>query len=155
MVVVYAGAGGVGRAFVIGGLADVHAVVALVVTIPVECVVLICIYLILLRLSTPPIIIEHRVILIAVATHFYLSRVLERQVLLPLSGVQRYGARVAASVILVIHLLFVIVLMRFRAVRRVLERQLRLRLINVLLLEVFVIIIENLVIHIEMLACVQ
>lgn len=57
--------------------------------------------------------------------------------------------------VLVGHLLLVVVLLGLGAVGRVLEGELRLRLINVLLLEVFVIVIENLVVHVEVLACVQ
>ena len=139
-------------------LDNVQTVVSLVVTIPVRSVVLVCVYLILLRLPASTIIIEHRVLRSAriVATHFHLSRILERQILLPLPVVTRVLARLRRHlVVLVIHLLLVVVLLGLRAVRRVLERQLRLRLVNIFLLEVFVIIIEYLVIDIEVLSGVQ
>ena len=128
----------------------------MVVTVTVRCVVLVCVYLILLRLSASPIIIEHRVLCRArIVTHFHLSRVLEGQVLLSLAIVLRIGTRLRPDLVLVRYLLFVVVLLRFGTVCRVLERQLRLRLVNIFLLEVFVIIIEYLVIHIEMLSRIQ
>lgn len=133
----------------------IQTVVSLVVTIPVGSIVLVCIYLILLRLRTSTIIIEHGILSRArIIANLHLPAVLKRQVLLPLPIVLGVRATWLTRHLLVleVHRLLVVVLLRLRTVRRVLERQLGLRLVDVLLLEVFVIIIEYLVIDIEVLS---
>ena len=106
-------------------------------------------------MTAATIVIEHGIILSRIVVHLDLSRVLERQILLSLASVEGNRARVGGDVVLKIYLLLVIVLMGFGTMCRVLKRQLRLRLIHVLLLEVFVIIIEYLVVHVEVLARVK
>jgi len=66
----------------------VQTVISLVVTITVRSIVLVCVYLILLRLPASTIIIEHRVLScsrVVATTHFHLARILESQILLPLA----------------------------------------------------------------------
>ena len=103
-------------------------------------------------MSATTIVVEHGIVLGRVVVHLDLSRILERQVLLALPSVERDRAWVGTNLVFVVGLLLIIVLVRFRTVRRILKRQLRLRLVHVLFLEVFVIIIEYLVVHVEVLA---